>query len=94
MFLFSVNVLLPKSDKEAEKLENSHVQQVYEEIADHFSGTRHTPWPRIAQFIKDLPVGSILADIGCGNGKYLGLNKFIFEVLTYICKILKAVQDN
>ena len=56
------------------------ILQVYEEIANHFSGTRHTPWPKISQFIKDMPAGSMMADIGCGNGKYLGLNKSIFEV--------------
>lgn len=53
---------------------------MYEEIASHFSDTRHTAWPRIAEFIKSLPAGSLLADIGCGNGKYLGLNKHIYEV--------------
>lgn len=53
---------------------------MYEEIASHFSDTRHTAWPCIAEFIKSLPAGSLLADIGCGNGKYLGLNKHIYEV--------------
>ncbi|CAG2250544.1 ALKBH8 [Mytilus edulis] len=75
-----LSIMLPKCDTDAEKLENSHVQQVYEEIADHFSGTRHTPWPKISQFIKDMPVGSLMADIGCGNGKYLGLNQSVYEV--------------
>ncbi|CAC5396376.1 ALKBH8 [Mytilus coruscus] len=75
-----LSIMLPKCQTDAEKLENSHVQQVYEEIADHFSGTRHTPWPKISQFIKDMPVGSLMADIGCGNGKYLGLNQSVYEV--------------
>ncbi|XP_021346213.1 alkylated DNA repair protein alkB homolog 8-like [Mizuhopecten yessoensis] len=71
---------LPQSEADAASLEQIHVHQVYEEIADHFSGTRHSPWPRIADFIRSQPTGSILADIGCGNGKYLGINKDIFEV--------------
>ncbi|KAM9659568.1 tRNA (carboxymethyluridine(34)-5-O)-methyltransferase ALKBH8 [Trichechus inunguis] len=65
----------PESDKEASQLEQEYVHRVYEEIAGHFSSTRHTPWPRITQFLKALPSGSIVADIGCGNGKYLGINK-------------------
>ncbi|XP_033742555.1 alkylated DNA repair protein alkB homolog 8-like [Pecten maximus] len=71
---------LPQSTSDAATLEETHVHKVYEEIADHFSGTRHSPWPRIADFIRAQPMGSILADIGCGNGKYLGINKDIFEV--------------
>uniref|UniRef100_A0A8D1LDB4 tRNA (carboxymethyluridine(34)-5-O)-methyltransferase ALKBH8 n=1 Tax=Sus scrofa TaxID=9823 RepID=A0A8D1LDB4_PIG len=65
----------PENDKEASQLEQEYVHRVYEEIAGHFSSTRHTPWPHIVAFLKDLPSGSLVADIGCGNGKYLGINK-------------------
>ncbi|XP_037087806.1 alkylated DNA repair protein alkB homolog 8-like [Pollicipes pollicipes] len=61
-------------------LESTHVAQVYENIADHFSCTRHKPWPRVEQFVRTLPTGSLLLDVGCGNGKYLGLNRHLFEV--------------
>jgi alkylated DNA repair protein alkB family protein 8 len=30
------------------------------------------------EFLKALPSGSIVADIGCGNGKYLGINKDLY----------------
>ncbi|XP_004605211.2 alkylated DNA repair protein alkB homolog 8 isoform X2 [Sorex araneus] len=70
----------PESDKEASQLERDHVHRVYEEIAGHFSSTRHTPWPRIVEFLKALPAGSLVADIGCGNGKYLGLNTELFMI--------------
>lgn len=70
---------VPKSEREAEKLENRHVHEVYEKIAPHFSGTRHSPWPRIAEFLRNQPLGSIVADVGCGNGKYLGINDNIFK---------------
>nr|XP_003923799.2 alkylated DNA repair protein alkB homolog 8 [Saimiri boliviensis boliviensis] len=70
----------PESDKEASRLEQEYVHQVYEEIAGHFSSTRHTPWPHIVEFLKALPNGSIVADIGCGNGKYLGINKELYMV--------------
>uniref|UniRef100_A0A8C5LAS1 tRNA (carboxymethyluridine(34)-5-O)-methyltransferase ALKBH8 n=2 Tax=Jaculus jaculus TaxID=51337 RepID=A0A8C5LAS1_JACJA len=70
----------PKSDMEALQLEQEHVHQVYEEIAQHFSSTRHSPWPHIVEFLKALPSASIVADIGCGNGKYLGVNKELYMI--------------
>ncbi|XP_006833857.1 PREDICTED: alkylated DNA repair protein alkB homolog 8 [Chrysochloris asiatica] len=70
----------PESEKEASLLEQEYVHRVYEEIAGHFSSTRHTPWPHIVEFLKALPSGSIVADIGCGNGKYLGINKELHMV--------------
>jgi len=54
--------------------------KVYETIASHFSSTRHSPWPRVVNFINQIPVGSLVADIGCGNGKYLGINPNIYMV--------------
>lgn len=72
--------LLPGSAREASQLEREHVHRVYEEIAGHFSSTRHTPWPRIVDFLKALPSGSLVADVGCGNGKYLGINQDLYMV--------------
>ncbi|XP_042136353.1 tRNA (carboxymethyluridine(34)-5-O)-methyltransferase ALKBH8 isoform X3 [Peromyscus maniculatus bairdii] len=69
-----------KSSKEAWQLEQEHVHRVYDLIARHFSSTRHSPWPRIVEFLKALPSGSIVADIGCGNGKYLGINKELYMI--------------
>ncbi|XP_078513159.1 tRNA (carboxymethyluridine(34)-5-O)-methyltransferase ALKBH8 isoform X2 [Lissotriton helveticus] len=71
---------IPGSNTDASKLEQEYVHQVYEEIAGHFSSTRHTPWPKIVHFLKGLPKGSLVADIGCGNGKYLGLVKELYMV--------------
>ncbi|XP_050416863.1 alkylated DNA repair protein alkB homolog 8 isoform X2 [Patella vulgata] len=73
-------ICLPNTEEEAISLEQQHVHQVYEEIADHFSSTRHSPWPQIVDFLKEQPLGSIMADIGCGNGKYLGINKTIYSI--------------
>merc|ERR1712029_1083057 len=61
-------------DEKARALEKAHVHQVYEEIADHFSHTRHSPWPRVLHYIDQLPPGGLLIDVGCGNGKYLDRN--------------------
>ncbi len=54
--------------------------QVYDEIANHFSETRHSPWPKVSQFIESFAKGSIVFDVGCGNGKYLPLNDSIVKV--------------
>ncbi|KAI7863935.1 S-adenosyl-L-methionine-dependent methyltransferase [Spinellus fusiger] len=54
--------------------EQSHVHEVYEVIATHFSDTRYKPWPVVETFLNDLPKGSVGADVGCGNGKYLKVN--------------------
>ncbi|XP_065705620.2 tRNA (carboxymethyluridine(34)-5-O)-methyltransferase ALKBH8 isoform X1 [Patagioenas fasciata] len=70
----------PHNEMEASKLEQEYVHQVYEEIARHFSSTRHSPWPQIVEFLKSLPKGSIVADVGCGNGKYLGINEDLYMV--------------
>ena len=46
------------------EVEREHVHNVYSQIAPHFSDTRFKPWPRIAQFLKEQPVGSLIADVG------------------------------
>lgn len=73
----------------ANELENVHVYNVYENIASHFSETRHTPWPNVLQFVQSLEKGSILIDVGCGNGKYLGHIRDIYEVRTYLFDVNK-----
>ncbi|KAG0141405.1 hypothetical protein CROQUDRAFT_9153, partial [Cronartium quercuum f. sp. fusiforme G11] len=55
----------------ATKYEQDHVHNVYEAIATHFSQTRYKPWPIVAEFLSEQPVGSIGLDAGSGNGKYL-----------------------
>lgn len=64
----------------AAKLEIEKVHKVYNEIGSHFSETRHSPWPNVENFIKSLRDGSILLDVGCGNGKYLGINDKIIKM--------------
>ncbi|OTB04279.1 hypothetical protein M426DRAFT_320865 [Hypoxylon sp. CI-4A] len=61
----------------AENYEQQHVHSVYESIASHFSSTRYKPWPFVASFLASLPPGSVGLDVGCGNGKYLDVNRDI-----------------
>ncbi|TKY88579.1 hypothetical protein EX895_002568 [Sporisorium graminicola] len=51
--------------------EQQNVHAIYETIAPHFSNTRYKPWPLIPAFLSTIPPGSLGADLGCGNGKYL-----------------------
>ncbi|KAG9226418.1 hypothetical protein CCMSSC00406_0003297 [Pleurotus cornucopiae] len=60
-------------DQDAQKYEQLHVHEVYEQIASHFSSTRYKPWPIIANFLASLPTGWVGLDSGTGNGKYLPL---------------------
>ena len=59
----------------ATNMEKEHVYDVYEKIAPHFSNTRYKPWPKVQEFMENVPPGSFVADVGCGNGKYLGCNQ-------------------
>lgn len=56
------------------QLEREHVHKVYDLIAPHFSHTRHHPWPQVTEFLGKLEPGALIADVGCGNGKYLCVN--------------------
>lgn len=58
------------------------VQTVYNCIAHDFSNTRtkYNIWHSVRKFICDLPAGSHVADIGCGNGKNMQLR---CEDITY-----------
>ncbi|XP_014848476.1 alkylated DNA repair protein alkB homolog 8 [Poecilia latipinna] len=71
---------LPSCHADATRLEEEYVHLVYNAIASHFSSTRHTPWPRVCHFLSSLPPGSVLVDVGCGNGKYLGVNPQLITV--------------
>ncbi|KAF7119175.1 hypothetical protein CNMCM5793_008919 [Aspergillus hiratsukae] len=63
-----------------EAYEEKNVHEVYQQIAEHFSSTRYKPWPIVERFLKELAPGSIGLDVGCGNGKYLSVNKDVFIV--------------
>ncbi|XP_056140011.1 alkylated DNA repair protein alkB homolog 8 isoform X2 [Lampris incognitus] len=71
---------LPRCHADAARLEELYVHRVYNTIASHFSSTRHSPWPRVCHFLSSLTPGSVLADVGCGNGKYLGINREVIAV--------------
>eukprot|EP00908_Phaeocystis_cordata_P000173 Transcript_10181.p3 GENE.Transcript_10181~~Transcript_10181.p3 ORF type:complete len:303 (-),score=83.11 Transcript_10181:348-1256(-) len=65
--------LLSASDaqppSEMPEIEARHVKDVYDSIAREWHGTRYKSWPRVEEFVLSLPRGSLVADLGCGNGK-------------------------
>jgi len=50
-------------------IENIHVKQVYNKIANEFDNTRYRPWSCVENFLDNIPKNSKIGDIGCGNGK-------------------------
>ncbi|KAI1471585.1 S-adenosyl-L-methionine-dependent methyltransferase [Daldinia caldariorum] len=88
-----------KDANAAESYEQQHVHSVYETIASHFSSTRHKPWPFVASFLESLAPGSVGLDVGCGNGKYLDVNRDIVIIgsdrsanLARLARDLKVVK--
>jgi alkylated DNA repair protein alkB family protein 8 len=57
--------------QEPESFSKQFVFDVYDKIAPHFSHTRYKKWPKVEEFVSNLPQGSFLMDAGCGNGKNL-----------------------
>ncbi|CAH1776555.1 unnamed protein product [Owenia fusiformis] len=85
-----------KSEQQREKeflaLEQRHVHDVYDHIAPHFSDTRYKAWPKVQEFLEQLEPGSLVADVGCGNGKYLGINKDIYILGSDHCHKLVEIS--
>ncbi|KAF7700337.1 probable tRNA methyltransferase 9B [Silurus meridionalis] len=75
-------------DEAASQLERDHVHSVYERIAPFFNDSRYKAWPRVKQFLLEQEPGSIVADVGCGNGKYLHINGNIFKMGCDVCRPL------
>ncbi|KAK2880862.1 hypothetical protein Q8A67_018130 [Cirrhinus molitorella] len=75
-------------DEAASQLERDHVHSVYERIAPYFNDSRYKAWPKVKQFLLEQEPGSIVADVGCGNGKYLHINEDIFKLGCDVCRPL------
>ncbi|XP_049581201.1 probable tRNA methyltransferase 9B isoform X1 [Syngnathus scovelli] len=80
--------LSSRMDEAASRLEREHVHGVYDTIAPFFNDSRYKAWPKVRQFLLDQPPGSIVADVGCGNGKYLDINEGVFKLGCDVCRPL------
>ncbi|XP_045205656.2 uncharacterized protein LOC123557927 [Mercenaria mercenaria] len=75
----------PQSSNNGTSFEQQHVQHVYEEIAASMNDIQHKAWPNVKRFLKKFPPGSLIADVGCGNGRYLNINKSTYKVGVDVC---------
>ena len=66
-------------------MEDIYVKNTYNQIADHFNDTRKGIWTCVKKFLDNIPSNSIIADIGCGNGKYIRYRNDIFVIANDIC---------
>ncbi len=59
-------------------IESIYVKDIYSQIASHFSATRSgDKWSYVTDFLQSITPNSIIADIGCGNGKYIDVRRDI-----------------
>jgi ubiquinone/menaquinone biosynthesis C-methylase UbiE len=78
-------------------LENTHVKQIYENIANEFSDKRYNSWPWVENFISSIPKNSTILDIGCGNGRNMRNKDYIFygvDNCENFIKLAKIVTSN
>lgn len=71
-------------------LEKTYVLNVYDHIAQDFNHTRYKSWPRVEAFLNSLNTGSIVYDIGSGNGRHL-LGSNIFSIGCDTCLALLQI---
>jgi tRNA (uracil-5-)-methyltransferase TRM9 len=57
----------------------------YDHFALHFNETRKAIWSRVGKFLDMIPKYSLVADVGCGNGKYTRYRQDIFVIANDIC---------
>ncbi|XP_020023189.2 probable tRNA methyltransferase 9B isoform X1 [Castor canadensis] len=81
-------------DPEAARLEKKHVHDVYKSTAQYFSDLQSKAWPRVRQFLQDQKPGSLIADIGCGTGKYLKVNNQVHTLGCDYCGPLVEIARN
>jgi tRNA (uracil-5-)-methyltransferase TRM9 len=76
-----------------DEFENTYVKYVYNIIADDFNRTRYSYWDYVYNFITSLNSESNMLDLGCGNGKYLGvrddLNLYALDNCENLIQIVK-----
>ena len=72
------------------KIEQEFVIDFYNNNASEFSSTRYAPWPLVKEFIESIPPGSLVLDVGCGNGKNQFRNDLIWtscDASAEMCKL-------
>ncbi|XP_044274282.1 probable tRNA methyltransferase 9B [Varanus komodoensis] len=78
-------------EHEASQLEKQHVHSVYKSTATCFDDLQGKAWPRVRQFLLEQEPGSLVADIGCGTGKYLCVNSQVYNLGCDYCSPLVEI---
>ncbi|XP_075982166.1 class I SAM-dependent methyltransferase fire dancer [Anticarsia gemmatalis] len=71
-------------------LERAYVHDVYEQAGDDGDEGSRAPAPGVRAFLSELEPGSLVCDVGCGNGKYLSVNPSVYTVGGDRCTRLTA----
>uniref|UniRef100_A0A0N5CB46 Methyltransf_11 domain-containing protein n=1 Tax=Strongyloides papillosus TaxID=174720 RepID=A0A0N5CB46_STREA len=90
----STNIAIPNEDDKGKLLEASYVQDVYENIADHFDKTRYSQWKAVSEFLNSLQPYSLVYDVGCGNGKYLVREDKLIKIGSDLCYNLCQIANS
>ncbi|NXX42882.1 TRM9B methyltransferase, partial [Tricholaema leucomelas] len=78
-------------EQEAAQLEKQHVHSVYENTAAYLNDLQSKAWPRVRSFLLEQEPGSLVADIGCGTGKYLSVNSQVYNLGCDYCRPLVEI---
>ncbi|NXG41738.1 TRM9B methyltransferase, partial [Psilopogon haemacephalus] len=78
-------------EQEAAQLEKQHVHSVYENTAAYLHDLQSKAWPRVRSFLLEQEPGSLVADIGCGTGKYLSVNSQVYNLGCDYCRPLVEI---
>ena len=71
-------------------IEDIHVKDVYDKIANEFDNTRYRPWTCVESFLNGIPTKSLIGDIGCGNGKNMLYRN---DLVNYGCDFSKNLVN-
>lgn len=86
--------ILSESFERSAAIERAYVHEVYESCEEEPNSSSIRS--KVAQFVTNLEPGSIICDVGCGNGRYLsGFNPGIFSVGVERCfRIAKVAKTS
>jgi SAM-dependent methyltransferase len=77
---------------------SNDIKDVYNIIAKDFDKTRFSVWKGVKEFLDTLPIGCLVGDIGCGNGKNMlyrsDINMIGFDISNEFVNICKNKNLN